>query len=178
MPGEPGACFIMRGVPSRREFEHGLRTQAEPERNVLETQATIVDTERMLTEAHMTGAFARLVPLPRGRYEEAPGLARFNGLGPWSVARDTAQLQQFFAARFGHALPISAFGQTRLPPAWASTIATRWTIHPDSPEGRTFMEFLRAAGIPFIAAWGPIPGSASGAHIHVGQPSPRLTGKR
>jgi len=37
------------------------------------------------------------------------------------------------------------------------------------------MEYLRAAGIPFIAAWGAIPGSASGAHIHVGQPSPRLT---
>ena len=29
--------------------------------------------------------------------------------------------------------------------------------------------------VPFIAAWGAIPGSASGAHIHVGQASPRLT---
>jgi hypothetical protein len=48
-------------------------------------------------------------------------------------------------------------------------------VHPDSPEGRALMGYLRAAGIPFIAAWGAIPGSASGAHLHVGQPSPRLT---
>ena len=33
-------------------------------------------------------------------------------------------------------------------------------------------------GIPFIAAWGAIPGSTSGAHIHVGQPSPRITVRR
>jgi hypothetical protein len=37
------------------------------------------------------------------------------------------------------------------------------------------MEYLRSVGIPFIAAWGPIPGSASGAHIHVGQPSLKMT---
>ena len=43
------------------------------------------------------------------------------------------------------------------------------------PEGRAFMDYLRAEGIPFIAAWGAIPGSTSGAHIHVGQPSPRIT---
>jgi len=40
------------------------------------------------------------------------------------------------------------------------------------------MEYLRSSGIPFIAAWGAIPGAASGAHVHVGQPSPRLVGRR
>ena len=48
----------------------------------------------------------------------------------------------------------------------------------DGPEGRAVMAFLRASGIPFIAAWGAIPGSTSGAHIHVGQASPRLTVRR
>jgi len=47
-----------------------------------------------------------------------------------------------------------------------------------TPEGRALMEHLRLAGIPFIAAWGAIPGSTSGAHIHVGQPSPRFTVQR
>jgi hypothetical protein len=51
-------------------------------------------------------------------------------------------------------------------------------VHPDSGEGRVLMEHLRAAGIPFIAAWGSIPGSASGAHIPVGQPSPRIMGRK
>jgi len=36
------------------------------------------------------------------------------------------------------------------------------------------MDYLRGAGIPFIASWGAVPGSTSGAHIHVGQPSPRI----
>jgi len=47
-------------------------------------------------------------------------------------------------------------------------------LHPDSQEGRVLMGFLRTRGIPFIAAWGSVPGATSGAHIHVGQPSPRL----
>ena len=42
-------------------------------------------------------------------------------------------------------------------------------LHPDSPEGRALMTYLRTSGIPFIAAWGTVPGQTSGAHIHVGQ---------
>ncbi len=40
------------------------------------------------------------------------------------------------------------------------------------------MDYLRAARISFIASWGAVPGSASGAHIHVGQPSPRIALRR
>jgi hypothetical protein len=96
------------------------------------------------------------------------------------LARDTPRLQQFFVARFGHALPISAFGQTALHGRMGldHRNALDVAVHPDSSEGRTLMEFLRAQGIPFIAAWGPIQGSASGAHIHVGQPSPRMSVQR
>jgi hypothetical protein len=50
-------------------------------------------------------------------------------------------------------------------------------VHPDSPEGRAVMQHLQALGIPFITAWGAIPGSTSGAHIHVGQPSPRISAR-
>jgi len=169
-----------RGVLSRREFEDGQKAQAEARKNVLETRQAIVDTDRMLTEAHLAQALARLTPLPRGSYEESPGLVRFNGLGSWMLARDTPRLQQFFVARFGHALPISAFGQTALHGRMGldHRNALDVAVHPDSSEGRTLMEFLRAQGIPFIAAWGPIQGSASGAHIHVGQPSPRMSVQR
>jgi len=166
-----------RGVLSRREFEDGQKAQAEARKNVLETRQAIVDTDRMLTEAHLAQALARLTPLPRGSYEESPGLVRFNGLGSWVLARDTPRLQQFFMARFGHALPISAYGQTALHDrmGFDHRNALDVAVHPDSPEGRAFVEYLRTVGIPFIAAWGAIPGSASGAHIHVGQPSPRMT---
>jgi hypothetical protein len=168
-----------RGVLSKREFEEGQKAQAEARKNVLETRQALEDTDRILIEAHVAQALARLTPLPRGSYEESPGLVRFNGLGSWSLVRDTPVLQQFFMSRFGHALPISAYGQTALHDrmGFDHRGALDVAVHPDSPEGRVFMDYLRMAGIPFIAAWGAIPGSASGAHIHVGQPSPRMTAR-
>jgi hypothetical protein len=169
-----------RGVLSKREFEEGSKAQADARRDVDDTRRAIADTDRMLTEAHVARALARLIPLSRGSYEETPGLVRFNGLGSWSVVRDTPVLQQFFMSRFGRALPISAYGQTALHDRMGLDHrgALDVAVHPDSPEGRVFMDHLRTAGIPFIAAWGAIPGSASGAHIHVGQPSPRITVSR
>jgi hypothetical protein len=127
----------------------------------------------------MAEALARLTPLARGGYEETPGLVRYNGTAAWSLTQDLAGLQQFFLARFGRPLPISALGQTPLHDrmGFDHRNALDIAVHPDSPEGRILMEHLRAAGIPFIAAWGAIPGSASGAHIHVGQPSPRFTAR-
>jgi hypothetical protein len=169
-----------REVLSKRELEEGQRALAAARKDVDDTRQAIKDTDRMLTEAHVAQALARLTPLARGSYEETPGLVRFNGLGSWSVVKDTPVLQEFFMARFGRALPISAYGQTTLHDRMGLDHrgALDVAVHPDSPEGRAFMDYLRAAGIPFIAAWGAIPGSASGAHIHVGQPSPRITVRR
>lgn len=169
-----------REVISKREFEDSQRAQAEAQRNVDETRQTLLATDRMLGEARMAEALARLTPLARGAYEETPGLARFNGLASWSLDLGAPRLQQFFQARFGRALPISAFGQTALHDrmGFDHRNALDVAVHPDSPEGRELMDHLRSMGIPFIAAWGPIPGSASGAHIHVGQPSPRISARR
>lgn len=169
-----------REVLSRRELEEGQKAQAEAQKNVDETRAAMAGADRMLTEAHVAQALARLAPLARGGYEETAGLARFNGPAAWSLTVDTPGLQQFFLTRFGRVLPISAFGQTALHDrmGFDHRNALDLAVHPDSPEGRGLMEYLRARGIPFIAAWGAIPGAASGAHIHVGQPSPRITVRR
>ena len=169
-----------RGVLSRREFEDSRRAQAEVQGNVDETRAALLAADRMLSEARIAEALARLTPLARGAYEEIPGLVRFNGLAQWSLALGAPRLQQFFLARFGRALPISALGQTPLHDrmGFDHRDALDLAVHPDSPEGRGLMDHLRSQGIPFIAAWGAIPGSASGAHIHVGQPSPRISARR
>ena len=45
--------------------------------------------------------------------------------------------------------------------------------NPDGAEGQALMEFLRASGIPFSAFRMAIPGTATGPHIHIGQPSHR-----
>ncbi|MGH9825308.1 MAG: hypothetical protein ACREDR_18920, partial [Blastocatellia bacterium] len=47
-------------------------------------------------------------------------------------------------------------------------------VQPDSPRGEALMEYLRKAGIPFIAFRHAVPGSATGAHIHIGKPSHRI----
>ena len=168
------------GVLSRREFEEGQRALADARRNVDDTREAIAEADRILMEARIAEALARQAPLERGGYQEAPGLVRYNGPVEWSLTAGTAQLQEWFGRRFGRGLPISGFGQTtqhdRLGLDHRNALDV--AVHPDSPEGRALMDHLRAAGIPFIAAWGAIPGSTSGAHIHVGQPSPRLTVRR
>ena len=164
-----------RGVLSRREFEEGQRAQLEAQKSVEDTRRAMSDADRMMSEARTAESLARLAPLARGGYEETPGLVRYNGTAAWSL-----RLQQVFLARFGRPLPISALGQTALHDrmGFDHRNALDVAVHPDSPEGRALMEHLRLAGIPFIAAWGAIPGSTSGAHIHVGQPSPRFTVQR
>ncbi|HEY1127417.1 MAG TPA: hypothetical protein VGF83_06625 [Actinomycetota bacterium] len=169
-----------RGVLSRREFEEGQRAQLEAQKSVEDTRRAMSDADRMMSEARTAESLARLAPLARGGYEETPGLVRYNGTAAWSLPGDLPRLQQFFLARFGRPLPISALGQTALHDrmGFDHRNALDVAVHPDSPEGRALMEHLRLAGIPFIAAWGAIPGSTSGAHIHVGQPSPRFTVQR
>jgi hypothetical protein len=50
-------------------------------------------------------------------------------------------------------------------------------LHPDSVEGRALIEFLRAQSIPFLVFRGPVPGVATGPHIHIGNRSPRSYGR-
>ena len=169
-----------RGALSEHDFQQGQRALAAAQKNVDDTRRAMAEADRMLSEVWVAERVARLAPLPRGGYEESANLVRYNGPAAWSLKEGVAKLKEFFVARFAQALPISAFGQTALHDrmGFDHRNALDVAVHPDSPEGRALMDYLRANGIPFIAAWGAIPGSSSGAHIHVGQPSPRLVGRR
>jgi hypothetical protein len=106
-------------------------------------------------------------------------VVRYGGSGGWSLA-DADMIQDFFESRFGRPLPVSAWGQTalhdrlRLDHRNAFDVA----VHPDSTEGRELMEYLRNSGIPFVAVRKRMPGSSTGAHIHVGPESERLPRSR
>jgi len=172
--------LLAQGIISRKEFEE---TEAAVERatgKVSETRRAMLDVDRALAEATTARALAGLPPLGPGGYEQRAGLIRFNGTAVWSLKADTPKLEQFFMTRFGRALPVSSYGQTPLHDRMGldHRDALDVAVHPDSPEGRALMDYLRAAGIPFIAAWTAVPGATSGAHIHVGQPSPRIAVKR
>jgi hypothetical protein len=102
-------------------------------------------------------------------------LIRYDGEASWSVD-EVGKIDSFFRKRFGRPLPISALGQSRthdrlgLDHSEGVDIAVR----PDSAEGRGLMAYLRRAGIPFTAFRGKISRMSTGAHIHIGPPSPRL----
>ncbi len=172
--------FLERGIVSRKEFEETEAAVARAEEKVEETRRAITGADEAMAEATTARALAALPPLGPGGYEQSAGLIRYNGPAAWSLKPDTVRLRQFFAARFGRPLPVSAFGQTPLHDrmGFDHKDALDVAVHPDSPEGRALMDYLRAARIPFIAAWSAVPGSASGAHIHVGQPSPRISVRR
>ena len=172
--------FFERGIVSRKEFEETEAAAARAEEKLEETRRAIAAAEQAMAEATTVRALASLPPLGPGGYEQSMGLIRYNGPAAWSLTVDTPRLRQFFSARFGRPLPVSAFGQTPLHDrmGFDHKDALDVAVHPDSPEGRALMDYLRAARISFIASWGAVRGSASGAHIHVGQPSPRISVRR
>lgn len=93
----------------------------------------------------------------------------------WSLEQ-AEKVKEFFVKKFGRALPVSAMGQTsvhdhlRFDHREAMDVA----LSPDSKEGRALIGYLRQTGTPFMAFRRKIAGVATGPHIHIGNPSPRL----
>ena len=172
--------LLNRGIISRREFEDTERAVTEIQAKVDGTRREIAGADHAMAEATTARSLAGLSPLKKGGYEQTAMLIRFNGTAAWSLKAGTARLQEFFTGRFHHPLPVSAYGQTSLHDrmGFDHRDALDLALHPDSIEGRAVIDYLRGLGIPFIATWGAISGAASGAHIHVGQPSPRIVSKR
>lgn len=99
----------------------------------------------------------------------------YDGVGSFT----DAQLHQVMAAferEFGKPLPISALGQTAFHRSLGFDHRGRVDValHPDDKEGIWLRQYLEAARIPYFAFRKPVPGSATGAHIHIGPPSTRL----
>ncbi len=155
--------------------EQAERGLVAAERDLEEAQAALDEADRILFEASLQQRLARLAPLPRGGYEDAATLVRFNGPARWTL-RDVPALEQQFTAAFGRGLPVSALGQTKVHDRLGldHRSAVDVAVHPDSAEGRWLMQYLRQAGIPFIGVRGVVPGASTGAHVHVGPESPRL----
>ena len=103
-------------------------------------------------------------------------LVRYDGTVNWSLS-GVAKISRFFRERFGRALPISAMGQSETHDRLGldHRNAVDVALPPDSAEGRSLIAYLRQAGIPFIAFRGKIRSMSTGAHIHIGLPSHRVT---
>jgi hypothetical protein len=163
---------------SRLELEETEKAVAQLQANIKQVRRWILEDDIALTEALFEQELAKLAPLPPGGYTVTNTLIRYNGHAPWSLA-DAGKIEQYFMNLFGRALPVSAFGQSLVHDRmkFDHRDAMDVALHPDSPEGRALMEYLRKSGIPFIAFRGRVAGSATGAHIHIGKPSLRSAQK-
>jgi hypothetical protein len=163
-----------QGLITRKDVLDAEQVLVEAIARVNEDKRWLAESDAALTEATMRDELLRLPGLGVGGYSETTTLLRFNGAALWALA-DAAKIEAFFTRTFGHALPISALGQTathdrlHLDHHNAMDVA----LHPDSTEGQALLNYLRQAGIPFIAFRSAVPGAATGAHIHIGKPSPR-----
>jgi hypothetical protein len=156
------------GLISRQSLETS-------ESGLYETDGRIRELKRQITEAEELVAEVR-VALEEPRPEaEGSTVIRFAGNSKWSLAV-VPQIRIFFTRRFGEELPVSAVGQTALHNKFGllHTTAIDVALHPDSAEGQALIEYLRNSGTPFIAFRAAVPGSATGAHIHIGPPSLRV----
>jgi hypothetical protein len=165
-----------RGILSRLEAEDSERIAAAARAAADATRASIAQVDEVIAEAEAAPEVAALPPPEPGDLRELPTLIRYAGASPWSAAV-TARLRQFFVERFGRPLPLSAAGQTALHDrlGFDHRNAIDVAVHPDSLEGQAMMAWLRAQGVSFLAFRGRVGGASTGAHIHVGDPSPRLT---
>jgi BMFP domain-containing protein YqiC len=171
------AQWFNKDYISRQEWEQSKQALARARAKQADTAQRIEQAEMVIGEAEARAALLTLPPLAAGGYSESGMFVRYNGTAPWSLA-DSGKIETFFAARFGHPMPVSARGETevhrqmRFDHANAIDVA----LQPDSTEGRALMEYLRKVGIPFLAFRGKMKGSSTGAHIHIGKPSVRLAG--
>ena len=129
---------------------------------------TFLDRERVLR-----------VEYPKPPEPDPPAASTpLEGTGKWRLA-DAKKVQDFFLTKFKKPLPTTAVGQSDLHTRWGLDHRNGMDVglHPDSAEGRALIEYLRNESIPYLAFRGPVPGVATGPHIHIGNRSPRVSGR-
>jgi len=90
--------------------------------------------------------------------------------------RDFLRVESAFLRQFSHPLPVSARGETAVHRSMGFDHRDRFDValNPDQAEGRWLIRLLQRLNVPYIAFRRAVAGRATGAHIHVGLPSPRL----
>lgn len=172
---EKRKALLSQNIISKKEVEESERALASAQAKVNSTRKEIGESDNLIAEASAERQLQKLGPSRPGAYQATAALIRYNGPTHWALS-DASKVEVFFTGRFHHALPISAFGQTGVHDhlGFDHRNAMDVALSPDSSEGKTLMDYLRSQGIPFIAFHYAVPGSATGAHIHIGLPSKRI----
>jgi len=172
---EKRKALLSQNIISKKEVEESEQALASAQAKVNSTKKEIGESDNLIAEASGERQLEKLGPSRVGTYQATAALIRYNGPTHWALS-DASKVEEYFTSRFKHALPISAFGQTAVHDhlGFDHRNAMDVALSPDSGEGKALMDYLRSQGIPFIAFHYAVPGSATGAHIHIGLPSKRL----
>ena len=105
------------------------------------------------------------------------GMEHFEGSGKFQESRELKPIEQAFEQKFDRQLPISADGETDLHRSLGLDHRGRVdvAVAPNTPEGVWLRDYLKQRDIPYYAFTHAMPGKATGAHIHIGPGSTRLT---
>ena len=168
--------LLAQNIIAKKELEDTQRALEAAQARVADTKRQMGDADNLIAEAKAEEQLVKLGPTRIGAYQTTAALIRYNGPASW-VLTDASKVESYFVSKFHHAMPISAFGQTSVHDqlGFDHRNSIDVAVTPDSTEGLDLMAYLRSAGIPFIAFRHAVAGSATGAHIHIGYPSRRLT---
>ncbi|HEX4164729.1 MAG TPA: hypothetical protein VHZ55_04585 [Bryobacteraceae bacterium] len=102
-------------------------------------------------------------------------MIRYSGNGHFGIS-DLPTINGEFQRKFGHALPVSALGQTLLHRSMGLDHRDRVDValSPDSAEGVWLRHLLEQLRIPYLAFRSAVAGAATAPHIHIGPGSTRL----
>jgi predicted RNase H-like nuclease (RuvC/YqgF family) len=162
------------GLIAKRELEKDEQSLAATQSKIAEAQQQIESVDHLVAEVRAADELAKMPAV--GAYSTSGMLVRYVGSSRWAMS-DLDKIDAFFRLKFGRVLPVSALGQTEtharlgLDHHGAIDVA----LHPDSAEGQELINYLRSSKISFIAIRGVIPGSSTGAHIHIGPSSKRIS---
>lgn len=165
------------GIIAKRELDEVELKLLEAGKAAADTAAQIESAGQLVVEVEAAEELAKNQPEPAAGIT-SPGikLIRYTGSANFSLI-DHVGIDEYFRTQFGRSLPVSALGQTVVHDrmGFDHRGALDVALHPDSAEGQALMNYLRSKGIPFLAFRGALAGSATGAHIHIGPPSHRIT---
>jgi hypothetical protein len=167
--------FYRQGLISRAELNQIELALTDAMARLEGDRRWLSEQDIAISEASMADEQLQARTLAVNGYSDTGSLIRFNGDRVWSIA-DAPKIQNFFLQTFGRSLPVSAHGQTDIHDRlqFDHRNAMDVALHPDSQEGRSLTSHLRQSRIPFIAFRNSVPGSSTGAHIHIGRPSASL----
>jgi hypothetical protein len=178
--------LVADGLVARNELETGEQALTAAQTKLEETKQQIANADHLIAETKAADELAKsqaanqiaLSQAKKIRSLTRPTMLRYDGqagVGSWVIA-NLPTIQTFFVNKFGRALPTSAIGQSATHNAlgYDHRNAVDVALQPDSVEGQALISYLQNQGIPYLAFRGAVPGVATGAHIHIGNPSHRL----